>query len=160
MERKMEWRLKTAFFCYILCVLLGITFSITYLFRSEFMPYHAAAVEQSWGEVNPAFQLLIISLMKASGGGWLGVSMAVSLLLFGPFKQGMRWSYWAIPAIAFPPMFVTLYVTVKVALNTPATPPWPLAAIGLTLLMIGFVLSMTTKRDTVLGDTEQTYADD
>jgi hypothetical protein len=39
-------------------------------------------------------------------------------LLIGPFRKGMRWAYWAIPATALPAMFVNLYITAKVALTT------------------------------------------
>jgi len=142
MESTMNWRLKVSFFCYILCSILAITFSLTYLFRSEFMPYHASAVEQNWTEVNPAFQILILALMKAVGGGWLSASIAIIILLFKPFKQGIRWTYWAIPAIGLPAMLVNLYVTINVALHTPGSPPWALAALGIILLLVGFILSM------------------
>ena len=106
------------------------------------MPYHASAVEQNWTEVNPAFQILILALMKAVGGGWLSASIAIIILLFKPFKQGIRWTYWAIPAIGLPPMLVNLYVAINVALNTPGSPPWALAALGIILLLVGFILSI------------------
>ena len=62
--------------------------------------------------------------------------------LFKPFKQGLRWTYWAIPAIGLPPMLVNLYVAINVGLNTPGSPPWALAALGIILLLVGFILSM------------------
>ena len=138
----MNLRLKASFCCYMLLLLQAITFSLIYLFRSEFMPFHASAVEQNWSEVDPAFQILILALMKAVGGGWLSISIAVSILLFRPFKQGMRWAYWAIPAVGLPPMLIILYLQINVALNTQSSPPWVFSVLGIILLLVGFILSM------------------
>jgi len=59
---------------YGLISLLGFIFAYIYLFRSEFMPYHAIAVGKDWADVAPEFQVLILALMRVSGGGWLGVA--------------------------------------------------------------------------------------
>ena len=106
------------------------------------MPYHAVAVGQSWTEVDPAFQVLILALMKVTGGGWLAAALAVGILLYIPFSTGVRWSYWAIPIIGLPASLSSLYVTIYVAHNTPASPPWIAAALGTILLIVGFILSM------------------
>jgi len=47
MESKMNLRLKVSFCCYILILLQAITFSVIYLLRSEFMPFHASIVEMA-----------------------------------------------------------------------------------------------------------------
>jgi hypothetical protein len=106
------------------------------------MPYHAVAVGQSWAEVNPSFQILILALMKVTGGAWLATALGVGILLFIPFKQGKRWTYWAIPAIGLPTSLTSLYATLYVARNTPASPPWIAAACGTLLLVIGFLFSV------------------
>ena len=85
MKSKMSWRLKISFFCYLLGFLFLITLALIYLFRSEFMPYHAVAVGQSWDDVDPAFQILILALMKVAGGGWFATAVATIILLFIPF---------------------------------------------------------------------------
>ena len=41
---RMSNRMKLAFGCHLLAVLVLAAFAVTYLFRSEFMPYHAVAV--------------------------------------------------------------------------------------------------------------------
>ena len=123
MKNTMSWRLKVAFSCYLLDLLLLTVFALMYLLRSEFMPYHADAVGQSWAEVGPAFQILISALMKVTGGGWLATAIAIGVLLFIPFRKGMRWAYWAIPAIGLPISLSSLYATIYVAHNTPASPP-------------------------------------
>ena len=141
MERKMSGRLKVAFLCHLLALLLLAIFGLIYLVRSEFMPYHAVAVGQNWSELDPSFQILILALMRAAGGGLLATPCAIGILLFKPFRQGIRWTYWAIPVIGLISSLSSLYATVYVARNTPAAPPWIAAALGALLLVIGFILS-------------------
>ncbi len=145
MKSIMSGKLKIAFFCYLLATFLLLLFSIIYLFRSEFMPYHAIAVGQNWSEIDSAFQILILALMKVTGGGWLASAVAIGILLFKPFREGKRWSYWAIPTIGLIASLSSLYVTIYVAQNTPASPPWMAAAFGALLFLIGFFLSLTSQ---------------
>ena len=112
------------------------------------MPYHAVALGESWTEVDPALQVLILALMKVAGGGWLATALAVEILLFIPFSKGARWSYWAIPIIGLPATLSSLYATIDVANNTPASPPWIAAALGTILFIVGFILSLLPASDT------------
>lgn len=138
----MSWNLRITFACYLLGCLALLVLALTYLLRSEFMPYHAVAVGRSWAEVDPSFQILISALMKVTGGGWLATALAVGILLLIPFRQGLRWAYWAIPVIGLPTSLTSLYATLYVARNTPASPPWMAAALGTLLLAIGFLFSV------------------
>jgi hypothetical protein len=56
----MSRRMKIAFGCHLLATLILATFGLIYLFRPEFMPYHAVAVGMPWAEVSPSFQVLIL----------------------------------------------------------------------------------------------------
>ena len=143
----MNQKLKVTFFCYLLAALLLAAFGVTYLFRSSFLPYHAVAVGRSWTEVEPAFQSLILNLMKVVGGGFLGTAFAMIILLFKALRKGQQWSFWAIFIMGLIASLTSLYATINVGLNTPASPPWMAAALGTVLLVIGFVFS-------ILSDTQ------
>ena len=136
------WKRTVAFCCHLLAALSLLIFALVYLFRSEFMPYHAVAVGQNWAEVDPAFQVLTLALMKVAGGGWLATALAVIILLLIPFRKGARWADWAIPVIGLPASVSSLYVTLYVAHHTPASPPWIAAALGTMLLIVGFICSI------------------
>lgn len=146
---KMNRRLKIAFFCYLLTLPLLTIFGLVYLFHSEFMLYHAVALGQSWSELEPPLQVLILALMRAVGGGFLATATAMGFLLFKPFRQGQRWSYWAIPTIGLISCGSSLYATLSVAHNTPASPPWLAATLVLLLIGLGFICAIapsTTSR--------------
>jgi hypothetical protein len=141
MQSNLRGRQKLAFVCYLLQLPPLFAFGVIYLTRSTFMPYHAIAVGQSWVEVDPAFQILILALMRVAGGGFLAAAGAMAILLFKPFRQGRWWAYWAIPVIGLFSNLSSLYATAYVTWNTPASPPWIAAGLGVLLLCIGFILS-------------------
>ena len=142
MKSKMSGSLKASFVCYLLTLPIPIIFGLIFLFRPEFMPYHAVAVGQSWSEVDPAFRIIILALMRATGGGMLVTSCAIGILLFKAFRQGIRWAYWAIPVIGLISTLPKLYATIYVTRNTPASPPWMAAALVTILLVLGYILSV------------------
>jgi hypothetical protein len=138
----MNMRMKAAFACHFLATLIAVAFGLVYLLRGEFMPYHAVAVGMSWNQVDSSFQVLIVGLMRALGGACLAVAVLQFILLLVPFRRGEKWACWAIPAGGLVIAGTALYVMVYVALNTPATPPWPAPAAAGLLLVVGLLLSL------------------
>ena len=138
----MSKRMKIAFCCHLLAI-LGLTImGLIYLFRTEFMPYHAVAVGRSWVEVDSAFQILLLALIRAFGGASFSTALAMGIILFIPFRQGVLWARWAIPSIGYAYQLPSLFVTLTVTLNTPATPPWKFVVLAMVLLLVGLVLSL------------------
>jgi hypothetical protein len=139
--------MKVAFTCYATAVALLSAFGLTYLFRPEFMPYHADAVAREWASVEGSFQVLILALMRVAGGGWLAAAIAIAVLLLVPFRQGYRWALWCIPAVGLVVSLPTLYATFYVRHYTPGKPPWAAALAGIALLLMGFASSLLAVRD-------------
>jgi hypothetical protein len=134
--------MKVAFGCHLLATLIVAAFGITYLFRPEFMPYHSVAIGMPWAEVATPVQVLILALMKVIGGACLAVVVLELILLFVPFRQGLIWARWAIPAGGLVISAGALYGMLCVGLNTPATPPWIAPAAAALLLVVGLLLSL------------------
>lgn len=142
----MSTKMKIAFVCHLLATLIVAAFGVTYLFRPEFMPYHAVAVGMPWVGVAPSFQVLILALMKVIGGACIAVVVLQLILLFVPFRQGAVWARWAIPAGGLIITLGGLYGMLYVGLNSPATPPWIGPAAAVLLLVLGLVLSLGRPR--------------
>ena len=138
----MSTRMKAAFGCHLLATLIVAAFGVTYLFRPEFMPYHAVAVGMPWADVTPSFRVLILALMRVIGGACLAVVVLELILLFVPFRQGVAWARWAIPAGGLVICAGALYGMLYVGLNTSATPPWIAPVVAALLLMAGLLLSL------------------
>jgi len=139
--------MKAAFSCHLLSTLFCISFGTIYLFRSTFMPYHGEAVEMQWSELEPATRVLFLSSMKLIGGMWIANGVAMAILLLIPFRQGLRWAYWAIPAVGFIAASSALYATIHVGQHTPATPPWIFPVGCIALLASGLFLSLQPPHD-------------
>ena len=138
--------MKLAFVCHFLTTILILVFAAIYLFRSEFMPYHAVAIAKDWAEVEPSFQTLILALMRAAGGAWLGVGVGMMLILMIPFRVGLHWAKWTLPLLGIIVSVSALYATLLVRWNTPANPPWIAAALGIILSLVGCWASVVESR--------------
>jgi len=152
----MSKRMKIAFCCHLLAI-LGLTImGLIYLFRTEFMPYHAVAVGRNWVEVDSAFQILLLALIRAFGGSSFSTALALGIILFIPFRQGILWARWAIPLIGYATQLPSLFVTLTVTLNTPATPPWKFVVLGMVLLLVGLILSLESgdKADNIVVNSD------
>jgi hypothetical protein len=131
---------------YWITAITGFVFAALYLFRPEFMPYHEVAVGRPWTEVSKEYQVLILALMRVSGGGYLATSIGILLLLIIPFRNGKYWPYLGIPAIGLSALIPTLIATLNVKEYSPATPPYLLAVALIVLLIITIVLSLFFKK--------------
>ena len=143
----MNTRSLIAFWCYFVALIAPAAWGIMFLFRDEFMPYHAAAVSMPWGQVPETFQVLILALLKLVGAAWFTSAVAVLLLLLVPFRQGSKWARWAVPSLALLHYSGVFTAMTYVARNSPATPPWNFALAGAALVLAGASLSIPRRSD-------------
>jgi hypothetical protein len=126
---------------------LGYVFAFMYLFRPEFMPYHAVAVGKAWEELDPAFRILTLALMRVSGGGWLGVSIAMTFLLFKYRRTEQTWLITAVFLTGMAIVVPTLLATLLVKHHSSANPPWMAAVAAIVLLVAGWILALLRKKN-------------
>lgn len=115
--------------------LAGLVTGCFYLFRPEFMPYHAAAIATDWAALPADYQVLYLAFLKVCGAGFISVGIAVAVLTAVPLRRNERWAKWLIPAIGLVFWLPTFYAPVMVTVKTPATAPWlgSLAIVGCIL---------------------------
>ena len=131
-----------ALVCHSFAVLVAFAFSAMYLLRSKFMPYHGDAVELKWEEVDSKYQVLILALMRATGGGWLSAGICMIFLIAFPFRSGEPWSLFALPLVGLATASATLYAALYVKRNSRANPPVGLVGAAILLLFLGFIFSI------------------
>jgi hypothetical protein len=131
---------------FILTIIAGLIFAALYLFRPEFMPYHEVAVGREWTEIDPSIQVLILALMRVSGGAFLTTSIALLFLMLVPLRNGKSWPFLAIPMIGLATLIPSMVATFSVKFNTPANPPYLLTAVLSGLLLIVFVLALIYRK--------------
>lgn len=138
----MGGRIKIAFFCYLLAAFVLAVFGLVYFFRPEFMPYHARAVGKTWAELEPGIRWLMLAFLRIIGGGWMAIAAAIGIMAFIPFRRGEAWARLAVPIVGLISGIASLYGTLLVKLNTPGSPPWQAPALGLVLIVVGFLFSL------------------
>jgi hypothetical protein len=139
----MTTRGKAAAVSYSIVALISVVLGSIYLFSSQFMPYHAAALGTAWVALEPAEQTLLLALMRVAGGGWVAVGITLAVLVAVPFRQGQAWAVWLIPLLGLVFYLPNLYATVRVTLDTPATAPWYGNLAGIVALLAGYALCPT-----------------
>ena len=97
---------------------------ILYLTTTEFMPYHSAALGVVWADVPDTQRAFLLGVIKAMGAGSVGVTLALLILLGGPFRRGEAWAHWAIMSIGAVFTLLTGYAAYTIDVGTPASTPW------------------------------------
>jgi hypothetical protein len=136
----MRARETIAFLCFLLSCILCAALGLLYLFSPKFMPYHAIAIGTSWEELTPAYQALFLALIRGVGGGFLASATACFILLFIPYRAKAAWARWALLIVGLLVGVSMLYASLIVMQETPASPPWYAATLGIALTIVGFVL--------------------
>lgn len=137
----MNLREKIAFILYFANSIVNLIFGLKYLFCDTFMSYHREAVGMEWAELGPGLQILINGLIKMTASAFIIVGISSIILLLIPFRKGEYWVKWLIPFIQIGFLGFSLYVTLKIALNTQASTPWPFTIVGLVVGIIAFLIS-------------------
>jgi uncharacterized membrane protein len=132
-----------ALFCYALAFLTTVVFSLVYLSRSDFLPYHGIATARTWEEIDPSMQLLIMALIKVVGWGWLAVSIAGFMLLYLLFSRTADYSQLIMFQI-FCLIAVTPSVTIAIYVRRRTNAPTPIRSGVLVVLLTlsGFTFAL------------------
>jgi hypothetical protein len=134
---------------YASAFLIIIFFSIAYLSRSDFMPYHSIAVARPWSEVEPRMQVLLLALIKVTGWAWLAVATAGFLLLYllfwqnGGLEQLIVFQLYCFIAVT-PPIVVACYVRQKTLAPTPIRS----GTLVVILTLLGFTFALLSAQFT------------
>ena len=142
----MTIRKRLALFCFAGNALFLLLAGLVYVLRPSFMPYHGAIIHSDWPSLSASAQLLYLGMMRTEGAGMLATSLAIAILLWIPFRQGQRWSYWAIAAVGLVEHLPTLAMTFHVAHVTDARPPWVAVLVATLLLVAGLILALGERR--------------
>jgi hypothetical protein len=138
----MSRRYKASFACYLLLLLFLYGFGLRYFFKSELTGYHALALGQSLGAMSPSFQIAFLTSYRADGAGILSIAVALTFLLFGPFRRGEAWSRWAMTTTGLCYAALSLYANLMFTEATGIVAPWPVSLAILAVTALAHVLAM------------------
>ncbi|MEI9909303.1 MAG: hypothetical protein WDO71_06370 [Bacteroidota bacterium] len=122
---------------------VSVLFGLVYLFRVRFLPYHEDALNKDWKDVTPAFQVLILALMRAVGGG--AAASGFSIIILQYYHHTNSGSHWIPVVILINGLLIScgsLYAMLLVRLKTSGRPPIWAIAVSVLLLFAGYFTSM------------------
>ena len=126
--------------CYILSLMLVFTFSMFYIFRSSFMPYHRDAVERQWNEIDNRMQKLLLALMKALGMAWLSwVFLCVYLLIILLSGSINFWQLAIFQILYLLSAIAPVFVAIRLRIKTGAKTPVAGGVMAAVLSVLGFI---------------------
>jgi hypothetical protein len=96
-----------------------------------------------WSNLDASTQMLYLGMMRTEGAGFLASAIALTIILFIPYRQKAIWSCWAMTAIGIAEHLPTLVANIHVSVNSQASPPWFIAFTGIVLLLVGLALSLS-----------------
>lgn len=128
---------------YALAFMIIVAFSVVYLKRSDFLPYHGIAIARPWDEVDSRMQLLIMALIKVAGWAWLAVAFAGFVLLYLLFSRNAEFSLLIIFQVfcliaVTPPIAVAIHIHKK----TDAPTPIRSGTLVVFLTLLGFTFAL------------------
>ncbi len=128
-----------AFWVYALATFATLLIGVVYATRRQVMPYHLEALESSWDEIDPKYQLLLKALLN--GGGYYGLSVGLFMLvlLLIPFRGGEAWAGYAIGLIGLVGTLPLAYIVYTVKTRTAGNPPLGVMVVINLLLVVGLV---------------------
>jgi hypothetical protein len=142
----MTTRMKFAYWTYLLLMVAGAAWGVGFLLRSEFTPYHGAAVGMPWAQVPPNTQVALLALTKLAGGLWVAFALCIFAILWFAFRQGARWAVWAVPVLMLLQYLAPMPAMVHLTVNTPSSPPWALTLACIAATLVALAVSVTGKR--------------
>lgn len=136
-----------ALISYALAFIILLVFSVVYLKRSDFLPYHGIAIARPWNKVDSRMQLLIMALIKVTGWAWLAVAFAGFVLLYLLFSRAAGFALLIIFQVfcliaVTPPVAIAIYVHKK----TDAPTPFRSGALVVFLTLSGFTFALLSGR--------------
>ncbi|RXJ74016.1 hypothetical protein CS022_05020 [Veronia nyctiphanis] len=134
-------RSKFAMFLYFFALALTLAFAVTYLTKSEFMPYHAQALATDWKSLSEPEQVMFLGFMRVIGALALALTVLSVWVIFSAYRKGETWAFWAIPVTGNIAGIPTIYVMFTVITQTSGEPPIILPILGLLAFNLGLIVT-------------------
>lgn len=130
--------------------LVGLSLLVTgciYLLLTEFMPYHAEAIQLEWHRLDANFQGLILGLLRGLGSGAFVSGAAILWMTGKSLRESPRPFVVLLPFVAISYSALLCFATYTVYTNTPGNPPLLLNFVLVLASLFASVALVISRRD-------------
>lgn len=132
--------------------LVGISLLVTgavYMSLDEYMPYHAAAIQMAWGQLDRNLQGLILGLLKGLGSGAFVAGLATLFMVGMSLRRSPKPFLVLLPIVTIGYSTLLCYATYTVYTRTPGDPPLiPSILLVVTSLLGSIALAFSQRSST------------
>ena len=134
----MIWKLALVLFA--IGGISHIIFGIVYVTASEFMPYHAQALNIDWNELGENYKTLFLTLIRLAGVGGLVAGLVNLTLISYLYHRVESRLIWLLIASGLIFQSMLNYAVYCMYVNTPGDPPLLMVSIGSLTFIIATIL--------------------
>jgi hypothetical protein len=106
-----------------------------------FLPFHKQASGVSWDNVTPQLQLVILTILKISGLGFLVVGLLLLIFPLAGYLLTDTFIRYEVPAVGLIFSMGLYLFNFKLYQKTNADTPWKASLVSAVMLLAGIVLS-------------------
>ena len=118
-----------------------------YLSLSQFMPYHAEALQLEWDSLDSNFQGLILGFLKGLGSGAFVAGTAVLWMAGKSLRESPQPFVVLMPFVAISYSSLLCFATYTVYTNTPGNPPLLLNVLLVVASVLASVALAISRRE-------------
>jgi hypothetical protein len=127
---------------YMIIGVISMVMAFKNLFSTRYLPFHEKAANKQWDEIDTSLKLVILSLLRLSGLGFLIISI---LLLVFPiinyFVPNIFYKY-SIPIIALIYCTGLFIINFLLYRRTKEDTPWKRSLYAAMILIVGIIISI------------------
>ena len=127
---------------YMIIGVISMVMAFKNLFSTRFLPFHEKAANKQWDEIDTSLKLVILSLLRLSGLGFLIISI---LLLVFPiinyFVPNIFYKY-SIPIISLIYCTGLFIINFLLYRRTKEDTPWKGSLYAAMILIVGIIISI------------------
>jgi hypothetical protein len=127
---------------YMIVGIISMVMAVKSLFSNKFLLFHERAANKTWDEIDNPLKLVILSLLRLVGLGFLIISILLLVFPIVNYFIPNNFYKYSIPIVAL--IFTTglFFMNYSLYKKTKATTPWKGSLYAMLAIIVGFIISL------------------
>jgi len=127
---------------YMIIGVISMVMAFKNLFSTRYLPFHEKAANKQWDEIDTSLKLVILSLLRLSGLGFLIISiLLLAFPIINYFVPNILYKY-SIPIIALIYCTGLFIINFLLYRRTKEDTPWKGSLYAAMILIVGIIISI------------------
>jgi ABC-type multidrug transport system fused ATPase/permease subunit len=127
---------------YLLIGAISLVMAFKNLFSTKFLPFHEKAAGKLWSEIDNPLKLVILSLLRLAGLGFLTVSILMIVCAIVNYFAPNVFCKYLVPVVALMYCIGLFVINYSLYKNTKADTPWKGSLYAMSVIIAGIIISI------------------